>query len=130
LTHNYDTWQNHRKNCQNQGGDLISIHSYIENVFMGIYFNPGGYDESIYTGLYRQSNGNLGWSDGSNFDYQNNLNGTIPGEVFGILKADTNQDQSYIYDWDFQPGELFNQEQEQMNQAICKSDPIGHQKIV
>ncbi|KAF1761300.1 hypothetical protein GCK72_009556 [Caenorhabditis remanei] len=70
---NYDSSRN---GCWDDGGELLSIHSYTENAFIhdisqtghDVTLPNGDETNNIYIGLIHQ-NGYWHWTDGSSFDY-------------------------------------------------------------
>ena len=93
LTNN-DTFSNQRSNCVSYGGDLVSIHSRLENFAVGSLaiselnqaLNTAQTTADFYVGLqYNISYNFWYWVDGTNFTYQPNTMSSNTGYYYGAI---------------------------------------------
>uniref|UniRef100_A0A914CN63 C-type lectin domain-containing protein n=1 Tax=Acrobeloides nanus TaxID=290746 RepID=A0A914CN63_9BILA len=105
LTNN-DTFSNQRSNCVSYGGDLVSIHSRLENFAVGSLaiselnqaLNTAQTTADFYVGLqYNISYNFWYWVDGTNFTYQPNTMLSNTGYYYGAIDVNV---ETVNYSWD------------------------------
>ncbi|KAF8365262.1 hypothetical protein PRIPAC_83091 [Pristionchus pacificus] len=87
---NADTWQDAQLNCKKLGANLASIHNTQENSFLRrLAVSNGAVNGLFLGGTYSGKGDNMGWIDGSVWDYENFSPG-FPKAGFGeCLAMDT-----------------------------------------
>ena len=107
-TSDQETWNNVEYKCLQEGGHLVSIHNKEENNFLMVMFGREGINNA-FIGLYKNSDEQFAWTDGSTTDYFNWENGE-PNNYWGMESC----------------GELVSSRSGHWNDAHCSKPASGY----